>query len=621
MPDAGKKARMNAVSAGAGVSFVIPVHNGRRWLPGVLDAVDAQRDGRPFEIIAVDDGGADGSSRWLREQAAAGRLTLVTGPGRGAAAAINAGIRAASHPIICQVDQDVIVAPGWLELLLTALDEPDVAAAQGHYITRPDAGFWARMMGRDLELRYARLRGRDVDHVCTGNTAYRASALHAVGLLDETLGYGYDNDLSYRLAAAAHRLSFVPDAESVHCWREGIAGYLRQQFGVGYGRLDVIARHPARVAGDRVSGALMIAHAPLMLAACLCLAVSAAAMVAGRSPRLPAVTGASILAALFVERLIAGIAAWKRTGDRAAIAFAPAHLIRDLSWAAAIVVWCARRISGSHPSPAHSMRRRTAMDIALSGGWQEDLQPHTLLIVIPSYNEAANLPRVVQELRARAPIADVLVVNDGSTDGTDVLLPALGVCWLTLPQRVGVGGAVRAGLRYALRRGYHYVVRMDGDRQHRPCDIGRLLAPVLAGRADAVIGSRFMRPRRRRRPALLRTAQAALAMGLTLMTGRRVTDPTCGFCALGPRALGLLGRHHPTGYAEPELLLLLHRNGLRFAEVPVRVRPRLAGRTSLTPSRALLALARTLLALVIVPARGVLMEAPVKLPGDGADGG
>ena len=135
MPGAGKKARMNAVSAGAGVSFVIPVHHGRRWLPGVLDAIDAQRDGRPFEIIAVDDGGADGSSRWLREQAAAGRLTLVTGPGRGAAAAINAGIRAASHPIICQVDQDVIVHPGWLQTLLDALADPGVAAAQGRYTT------------------------------------------------------------------------------------------------------------------------------------------------------------------------------------------------------------------------------------------------------------------------------------------------------------------------------------------------------------------------------------------------------------------------------------------------------------------------------------------------------
>jgi glycosyltransferase involved in cell wall biosynthesis len=598
---------MSAASATVGVSFVIPVHNGRRWLPEVLAAIEAQRDGRPFEIIAVDDGGADGSSRWLRAQAAAGRLTLVTGPRRGAAAAVNAGIRAATHSIICQVDQDVVLGPGWLARLLSALDEPDVAAAQGHYVTAPNARFWARMTGRDLELRYARIRGRDVDHVCTGNTAYRASALHAVGLLDEELGYGYDNDLSYRLIAAGHRLAFVRDAKSVHHWREDWAGYLRQQFGVGYGRLDVIARHPSRTAGDRVSGALMIAHAPLMLAACVCAALSVVAMLLDASALLPATAGGAIAGALLLERLTAGVAAFRRTGDRVALAFPVAHLIRDAAWAAAIVLWCARRITKRRPSPLHSMRRRSSAVIAPAGRRADDLQPHVLLAIVPAFNEGANLPRVVRELRAQAPLIDILIVNDGSTDETGELLPRLGVQWLTLPQRVGVGGAVRAGLRYAERRGYRFVVRIDGDGQHRPCDIGRLLAPVKAGRADAVIGSRFMH-RRRWSPRALRTAQTALAICLTMLTRQRITDPTSGFCVFGPRAVSLLGRHHPTGYAEPELLLLLSRNGLRFAQVPIRIRPRLAGRTSLTPARAVVAFARTMLALVVVPLRQVLAD-------------
>lgn len=256
--------------------------------------------------------------------------------------------------------------------------------------------------------------------------------------------------------------------------------------------------------------------------------------------------------------------------------------------------------------------------MAPSAAWTDGLPPRSLLAVIPAFNEAENLPRVVRELRRRAPAVDILIVNDGSTDGTDLLLPELGVRWLTLPHRVGVGGAVRAGLRYGLRSGYQFVVRMDGDGQHRPCDIGRLLAPIRAGRADAVIGSRFVHPRRRWRPGLLRSAQAALALCLTVMTGRRITDPTSGFCAFGPRAVRLLGRHHPRGYAEPELLLLLSRNGLRVEEVPIRVRPRLAGRTSLTPSRAVLALARTMLALVIVPVRRVLADGMVE-PSAGGD--
>ena len=206
--------------------------------------------------------------------------------------------------------------------------------------------------------------------------------------------------------------------------------------------------------------------------------------------------------------------------------------------------------------------------------------PHRMLALVPAFNEELNLARVVRELRRVAPDLDILVVNDGSTDGTIDLLPTLGIDWLTLPQRVGVGGAVRAGLRYAVRQGYDYVVRIDGDGQHRASDVVRMLAPVVRGRLDASIGSRFvptMRPRPGRRLTLRRLSQAALAGCLTVWTRQRFTDPTSGFWLFGPRAVRLLGRHHPTGYAEPELVLFLCRNGLRVGEVPIRMRPRRAG--------------------------------------------
>jgi glycosyltransferase involved in cell wall biosynthesis len=581
-----------------GVSFVIPVHNGLRWLPGVLAAVDAQRDDRPFEIIAVDDGSTDGSRRWLRDRAEQGFLTVIDGPGLGAAAAVNVGICRASHPIICQVDQDVIVQPGWLQRLLDALVDPDVAAAQGRYVAAPDAGFWGRVMGRDLEWRYSRLKNGATDHVCTGNTAYRASALHAVGLLDESLGYGYDNDLSYRLCAAGHRLVYCGDAVSVHLWRDTAAGYLRQQFGVGYGRLDVVRKHPRKVRGDTVSDTVMMAHAPLTLVAC---ALLAAGMLT---------PGLFILAALAVERTLVGVAAWRLTRDSWALAFPFVHLARNAAWAWAIVLWSVRRATWRATSPLHSMRRRqtvTAKTCALA-----DLRPRELLAVVPAYNESGSLRRVVGELRRLSTAIDVLVVNDGSTDGTAELLPTLGVAWLTLPRRVGVGGAVRAGLRYAVDRGYKHVVRIDGDGQHRVADIRRLLEPVVGNRLDAVIGSRFM-GRRRRRLTLLRCAQALLAAFISFTTRTRITDPTSGFCVFGERALRLLARHHPTGYAEPELIMLLHRNGLRFGEVPIRIRPRLKGRSSLTPGRALIAVGRTILALIVVPT-GRLSAEPRETP-------
>ena len=586
-------------SSAEGVTFVIPVLNGALTLKRSLSSIAAQRDERPFEIIAVDDGSVDRSVRLLKQLQRDGILRLIHGEGRGAAAAINTGIREAAHPIICQVDQDVILQPGWLARVLQPFHDPDVAAVQGHYITAPTAGFWARATGRDLEHRYSRIQGPLVDHVCTGNTAYRARALHHVGLLDERLGYGYDNDLSYRLQQAGHRLAFCRPAISVHMWRDGLRGYLRQQFGVGYGRLDVVARHPRRVTGDDVSGTMMMLHAPAMLMALTACTVAGVLAVVGGSWTPWLLAALAIWIVLFVERLSAGVQAWRRTGDRAALAFAVTHLVRDIAWSAAIVVWFARWICRRERAPAHSMLPHPRMHeqpVALPA------EGVSLLAVVPAYNERANLARVVADLSRRISRHNILIVNDGSTDGTEDLLPALGVRWLTLSHRLGVGGAVRAGIQYAKRTGYRYVVRVDGDGQHRACDIAHMLAPVAAGRADVALGSRFLQ----RRPAakrLRRISQALLAACLTTVTRKRVTDPTSGFWLFGPRALRVLSGHHPPGYAEPELLLFLSRNGLRVTEVPIRMRPRTAGRTSLTRTRTVLALARTILAFVVVPFR------------------
>ncbi len=595
--------------AAIGVSFVVPVLNGRRTLRAALDAILAQRDGRPFEVIVVDDGSTDGTGRWLRRLDRDGVIRLLAGPARGPAAAVNAGIREAAHPIVCQIDQDVILHPGWLAVVLRGLADQGAAAAQGHYVAPPQAGLLARVMGLDLEQRYAGMQGPVVDHVCTGNVAYRASALHDAGLLDERLGYGCDNDLSYRLAGRGHRLVYCSAARATHYWREGWRDYLRQQFGVGYGRLDVVARHPRRAGGDDVSGTLMMLHAPMMLGVWLLIASAAVAGLAGWPWHVPAALAAAVAALLFAERAAAGLRAWRTSGERAGLAFPCVHLARDAAWAAAIVVWLLRRVTGRSSAPAHSLLRRGRLrnhDDARDA--RSGVRPGSLLVVVPAFNEAANLARVAADLRRAVPAADILIVDDGSDDGTAELLPRLGVAWLTLSERIGVGGAVRTGIRYAARAGYQYVVRVDGDGQHRACDIGRLLLPVLAGQADAVIGSRFLT--RRPRSSVRRTSQSALALMLGTLTGRRVTDPTSGFWLFGPRALTLLGRHHPGGYAEPELILFLHRNRLRVAEVSIRMRPRLSGRTSLTAARTAAAFARTALALIVVPIRRMVGSAP-----------
>ena len=606
----------------AGVSFVIPVRNGAPWIRDAIDAVWRQADGCAMEVIAVDDGSTDGSSNILLELATQGRLQLIAGDGRGAAAAINRGVRAARFPIICQVDQDVILQPDWMRHLVAVLADPRVAAAQGYYASDPSSTICARVMGLDLELRYAVIPCREIDHVCTGNAAYRADALQSVGLFDERLGYGYDNDMSYRLQDAGHRLVFCREARSVHRWREGFGAYCVQQYGFGYGRLELVAKHPRRVGGDSVSPLPMMLHPIAMAIAVVCAACAGlSAMTSGPAGAL-ALGATAIVTGLAVERSVAGLRASRWFGDRAALLFPVLHFVRDLAWVAAIATWLVRRLARVEPRPSDSMGARLHHRRLVSAPdpvAQTLCAPRRVLGIIPAHNEAPNLPAVLAEVRACCPSLAVLVVDDGSTDGTASLLDTLGIRWLGFPERMGIGSAMRAGLRYAVRLGYDAAVRLDGDGQHPPDEIERMLEPLRKGEADVVLGSRYISPSTQRperpwtedRPAdvrnpFVRITQRLLASCLSTLTGRVVTDPTSGFYALGPKALSLLASHHPTGYPEPELRLFLSRNGLTAVEVPVRARPRLAGRTSLMPTRWTAAGARMLLALLVVPLRGAV---------------
>ncbi len=339
-----------------GVSFVVPVYNGERTLRRALDSIFAQKTDLPVEVLVVEDGSTDGSPAILAALAEAGRIRLVPGEHRCAAAAINTGIRHASHEIICQVDQDVVLGDNWLSVLLAALDaDPRLAAAQAYYGTDRSSTVWARVMGYDLEHRYSRIAGETVDHVCTGTTAYRKSALVEVGLLDESFGYGYDNDMSYRLQKAGWRMRLCRAARSTHLWRENLGAYLRQQYGIGYGRLDLVGKH-GRYKGDDPAGIWMILHAPLML---LALTAAATAGLLG-ALRLPgavwaAVAGATVLALLAVERAAVGIRAARLFGDRACLWFPVAHLLRDVIWVGAVVAWGARFIFRRPRRPTNSM--------------------------------------------------------------------------------------------------------------------------------------------------------------------------------------------------------------------------------------------------------------------------
>jgi len=359
-----------------------------------------------------------------------------------------------------------------------------------------------------------------------------------------------------------------------------------------------------------VSRRMMMLHPWLLLCALAFAFVALFIATPGFETAVCALAAASLLGLLVVERTFAGYVAARQHRAFVPLLFPFVHLARDLAWVTAILVWPLRRVLDQPRKPSHSMQPRPSA-LAVEGRMFETAAAAVMsssaiaqrtLVLIPAHNEAATLPAVVRELHTCRPDLSILVVDDGSVDETPDLIDRLNVRWIRLPERMGIGGAVRAGLRYAVRLGFDTVVRVDADGQHRPEEIDRLVAPIRARDADVVLGTRYS-DRRSMNAGDRRYARRSLAACLTAVTGRPVTDPTSGSYALGRHAVRLLSEHHPTGYPEPELQLFLSRNGLKVVEIPVEMRPRVGGRTTLTPSRVIVACARVLLAIVIVPFR------------------
>jgi glycosyltransferase involved in cell wall biosynthesis len=194
-------------------------------------------------------------------------------------------------------------------------------------------------------------------------------------------------------------------------------------------------------------------------------------------------------------------------------------------------------------------------------------------------NEAANIAAVVAGVR-RTCAADVLVVDDGSDDATAALARAAGAVVLRHACNLGIGAAVQSGFLYAIARGYDAVVRVDGDGQHDPGFIPVLLDELAHDRADIIVGSRFL-AREGYQSTVVRRVGIVILGVLSALVGARVTDPTSGYWALNRRALDVLGRWQPDDYPETQSLLLATRAGCRVREVPVVMRPRHAGNSSI----------------------------------------
>jgi glycosyltransferase involved in cell wall biosynthesis len=219
--------------------------------------------------------------------------------------------------------------------------------------------------------------------------------------------------------------------------------------------------------------------------------------------------------------------------------------------------------------------------------------------IVPAYNEEGSIRAVVSEIREADPELEVVVVDDGSTDATAALAAGAGATVLSLPYNLGIGAAVQTGLQYAYENDFDVAVQIDGDGQHDCRELEQLLAPILSGAADIAVGSRFA-GQRLYRPSLARWIGIVLFAGLvSLIVRQRVTDTTSGFRAMNRRGIRLFAADYPHDYPEVEATVLVFRHRLRMVEVPVAMRQRETGRSSITVFRSLYYMGKVSLALFV----------------------
>jgi len=240
-----------------------------------------------------------------------------------------------------------------------------------------------------------------------------------------------------------------------------------------------------------------------------------------------------------------------------------------------------------------------------------------LLAIVPAYNESGAIAATVTDVLDNAPGFDVVVVNDGSTDDTAALARAAGAAVIHHPFNIGIGGAVQSGYQYALDNDYDVAVQVDGDGQHDARYIPELLAMLRSDpRLNMVSGSRFIGEGEDgyQSSATRRVGIRFFSGILSRLTGRAVTDPTSGFRMTDRLGIELFARDYPHDYPEVEAVLMLHHHRLVAAEVPVRMRERSTGESSINSGRSVYYMIKVLLAILL----GLLRTRPTVESGDAA---
>ena len=205
-----------------------------------------------------------------------------------------------------------------------------------------------------------------------------------------------------------------------------------------------------------------------------------------------------------------------------------------------------------------------------------------IVVIIPAFNEARAIKFLVNEIKTQRPRVSILVVDDGSLDRTRQEAEAAGVLVVSLPYNLGIGGAVQTGFKIAEAEDFDVAVQMDGDAQHDPNSLNDLLVPVLTGQLDLCIGSRFLDPNSVFQSTFMRRIGIRFfSLLLQGLTGIRLTDPTSGYRPVSRKLIHEFANYCPTDFPEPEAIKVAKRLGARIGEVPVKMRKRLGGISSI----------------------------------------
>lgn len=220
------------------------------------------------------------------------------------------------------------------------------------------------------------------------------------------------------------------------------------------------------------------------------------------------------------------------------------------------------------------------------------------LIVIPAYNEEESIAPLIRKLKAEG-YKDILVINDASTDNTEQIVRQSDVSLISLPINLGIGGAVQTGFRYAFENRYDIVLQVDGDGQHDPSYIDALIRPILQDQADVVIGSRFIRKMGFQSSFHRRMGIRVLQFLNYLLTGQHITDSTSGFRAYNFKAVEFLADHYSVDFPEPEAIVSLLKKKFRIVEVPVIMKHREKGRSSISGLKSAYYICKVIVSIII----------------------